>query len=218
MTWSYWPALSGPTPKPATRELRGESLFGVHPLRLFNRQVDCHLIDPRRHPVSKSPFDGEIRRMPRLARGKFGHLLFGAKLSSRKLRLERFDMGFKRPDDLIDQRSFIRIPEALSTAANPNAIVPTLGRSDPRALVVSERLLPMAALRPLANRLGRHAQQFGGLPVGKPLARQIVPGRLDVGPRRSSVRRGKDFSSSRSHHSRVSERISESSRNKQPLQ
>jgi hypothetical protein len=29
----------------------------------------------------------------------------------------------------------------------------------------------------LPNRLGRHAQQFGGLPVGKPLARQIVPGR-----------------------------------------
>ena len=124
--------------------------------------------------------------MPRLARGKFGPLLFGAKLGSRKLRLERFDMGFERPDDLIGQRAFIRIPEALRAAVNPSAIVPTLGWSNPRALVVSKRLLPTATLRPLANRLGRHAQQFGGLPVGKPLARQIVPSRLDVGPRRSA--------------------------------
>jgi hypothetical protein len=35
-----------PTPKPAARELSGESFFGIHPLRLFNLQVSGHLIDP----------------------------------------------------------------------------------------------------------------------------------------------------------------------------
>jgi hypothetical protein len=164
-----------PTPKPAARELSGESFFGVHPLRLFNRQVSGHLIDPSRHPVGQHPFDGEIRSMPGLARGKFGRMLFDALLGGRKLRLERIDVGFEGSDDLIRQRSFIRTPEAMSTAVNPSDVVPTLRWPNPRALVVSECLLPMATLRPLANRLGRHAQQFGGLPVGKPVARQIVP-------------------------------------------
>jgi len=113
--------------------------------------------------------------MPRLARGKFGRLLFSPLLGGRKLRLERIDVGFQGSDNLIRQRPFIGIPEVLRTAVHPNAIVPTVGRPNPRSLVVSECLLPMAALRPLANRLGRHPQQFGGLPVGKPVARQIVP-------------------------------------------
>jgi hypothetical protein len=163
------------TPKPAAGELSGESFFGVHPLRLFNRQVGGHLIDPGRHPVGQRPFDREIRRMPRLARGKFGRLLFGPLLGRRKLRLERIDVGFERSDDVIRQRSFIRIPKALRTAVHPHDVVPALRRPNSRSLVVSERLLPMATLRPLADRLGRHAQQFGGLPVGKPVARQIVP-------------------------------------------
>ena len=164
-----------PTPKPASRELSGESFFGVHPLCLFNHQVGGHLIDPSRHPVGQRPFDGKIRGMPRLARGKFGRLLFGAMLGGRKLRLERIDVAFERSDDLIRKRSFVRTPEAMSTAVNPSDVVPTLRWPNPRSLVVSECLLPMATLRPLANRLGRHAQQFGGLPVGKPVARQIVP-------------------------------------------
>jgi len=113
--------------------------------------------------------------MPRLARGKFGCMLFGALLGGRKLRLERIDVGFERSDDLIGKRSFVRTPEAMSTAVNPSDVVPTLWWPYPRSLVVSECLLPMATLRPLANRLGRHAQQFGGLPVGKPVAGQIVP-------------------------------------------
>jgi hypothetical protein len=163
------------TPKPAAGELSGKSFFGVHPLRLFNRQVDGHLIDPGRHPVGQRPFDGEIGRVPRLARGKFGRLLFSALLSGRQLRLERIDVGFERSDDLIRKRSFIRTSETMSAAVNPTDFVPTLRRPNPRSLVVSERLLPMATLRPLADRLGRHAQQFGGLPVGKPVARQIVP-------------------------------------------
>jgi hypothetical protein len=163
------------TPKPAAGELSGESFFGVHPLRLFNRQVGGHLIDPGRHPVGQRPFDGEIGRIPRLARGKFGRLLFDALLSGRQLRLERIDVGFERSDDLTRKRSFIRTSETMSAAVNPTDFVPTLRRPNPRSLVVSERLLPMATLRPLADRLGRHAQQFGGLPVGKPVARQIVP-------------------------------------------
>ena len=96
------------TLKPAARELSGEPFFGVHPLRLFNRQVGGHLVDPGRHPVGQSPFDGEIGRMARLARGEFGRLLFGPLLGGRELRLERFDMGFEHSDDLIGQRSFIR--------------------------------------------------------------------------------------------------------------
>jgi hypothetical protein len=164
-----------PTPKPAAREFSGESFFGVRPLRLFNRQVGGHLIDPGRHPVGQGPLDGKIRRMPRLARGKFGRLLLGALLGDRKLRLERIDVGFERSDDLIRQRSFIRTSETMSAAVNRHDVVPALRRPNPRSLVVSECLLPTATLRPLANRLGRHAQQFGGLPVGKPVAGQIVP-------------------------------------------
>lgn len=164
-----------PTPKPAARELSGEPLFGVRPLRLFNGQIGGHLIDPGRHPVGQRPFDGEIRRMPRLARGEFDRLLFGALLGGRELPLERIDVGFERSDDLIRQRSFIRAPKAMSAAINPSGVVPTLRWPNPRSLVVTERLLPTATFRPLANRLGRHAQQFGGLPVGEPVARQIVP-------------------------------------------
>jgi hypothetical protein len=37
----------------------------------------------------------------RLARGELGRLLFGSKLGGDKLRLERFDMGFERSNDLI---------------------------------------------------------------------------------------------------------------------
>jgi hypothetical protein len=84
-----------PTPKPAARNLGGESFFGVHPPRLFNRQVGGHLVDPSRHPVGQRPFDGEIRRMSRLAGGKFGRLLFGALFGRRELRLERIDVGFE---------------------------------------------------------------------------------------------------------------------------
>jgi hypothetical protein len=113
--------------------------------------------------------------MQRLTRSKFGRLLFGALLGGRELRLERIDMGFERSDDLIRQRSFIRTPESMSAAVNPSDVLPTLRWPNPRSLVVPECLLPTATLRPLANRLGRHAQQFGGLPVGKPVARQIVP-------------------------------------------
>jgi hypothetical protein len=149
---------------------------------LFNRQVGGHLIDPSRHPVGQRPFDGEIRCMPRLARDKFGRLLFGPLLGGRKLRLERIDVGFERSDDLIRQRPFIRIPEALRTAVNPNDVVPTLWRPNPRSLIVSERLLPSAALGALPNRLGRDAQQVRRLPVGKPLARQNCPPSVrDVG-------------------------------------
>jgi hypothetical protein len=120
--------------------------------------------------------------MPRLARGKFGRLLFGPLLGGRKLRLERIDMGFERSDDMIRQRSFIRIPKALRTAVNPNDVVPTLWRPNSRSLVVSERLLPSAALGALPNRLGRDAQQVRRLPVGKPLARQNCPPSVrDVG-------------------------------------
>ena len=49
--------------------------------------------------------------MARLARGKFGRLLFGPLLGGGKLRLERFDMGFEHSDDLIGQRAFIRNAE-----------------------------------------------------------------------------------------------------------
>ena len=155
-TQSYWPASSGRRLN-HPRASSAASFFGVRPLRLFNRQVGRHLIDPRRHPVSQSPFDGEIRRVPRLARGKFGRLFFGPLLGGRKLRLERIDMGFEHSDDLIGQRSFIGIPRARGAAVNPNAIVPTLGRPNPRSLIVAERLLPSATLGALPNRLGRHA-------------------------------------------------------------
>jgi hypothetical protein len=84
-------------------------------------------------------------------------------------------MGFEGSDKLVGERSFVKMSDALGAAVNPRAVVPTGRWPDPRSLVVSERLLPLAALRPLPNRLGRHAQQFGGLPVGKPLARQFVP-------------------------------------------
>jgi hypothetical protein len=142
---------------------------------LFNNQVGGHLIDPSRHSVGQRPFDSEIRGMPRLARGKFGRLLFGALLGGRKLRLERIDVGFERSDDLVRKRSFIRTPEDMSMAVDPRDVVPTLRWPNSRSLIVSERLLPSAALGALPNRLGRDAQQFGGLPVGKPVARQIVP-------------------------------------------
>ena len=103
----YGPALSRPTPEPAARKLGRESVFGVHPLRLFNRKVRGHLIDPRRHAIGQGPFDGEIGRMPSLTRGKLGYQLFGSLLGGRKLRLKRIDMGFERPDDLVGQRSFV---------------------------------------------------------------------------------------------------------------
>src|SRR3984893_7199224 len=151
MARSYRPFSSGPPPEPAARELRGESLFGVHPLRLFNDKDGCHLIDPRRYPASQGPFDGKLRRMPRLARREFGRLLFRPLLGGRKLRLERFDMGFERSDNLIGQRSFIWIAEVLSAAINPSGVVPTLRGPNPSSLVVAKRLLPTAALRPLPN-------------------------------------------------------------------
>ena len=114
--------------------------------------------------------------MARLARGEFGRLFLGAQLSGGKLRPERFNMGFERPYDLVGERAFVHNAGAQrAVVRDPNDIVPTFGRPNPRSLVVSERLLPTATFRPLANRLGRHAQQFGGLPVGKPVARQIVP-------------------------------------------
>jgi hypothetical protein len=142
--------------------------------------------------------------MARLARSELRRLLFGPMLGRRKLSLERFDMGFEHSDDLIGERSFLRISEALGVAVDPRAVVPPIRRSNSRPLIVSERLLPMAALRPLADRLGRHAQQFGGLPVGKPLARQIAPRLQDVGLR-LIPRRNMNLSSSRSYCSRVSE-------------
>jgi hypothetical protein len=46
--------------KPAAAKLVGEPFFGLHPLRLLNRQIGGHLIDPGRHPVSQSPFDREV--------------------------------------------------------------------------------------------------------------------------------------------------------------
>ena len=75
--------------------------FRIHTLRLFDRKVDGHLIDPGRHTVSQRPFDREIRGMTRLARSEFGRLLFGALLGGGKLRLECFDMRFERLDDPI---------------------------------------------------------------------------------------------------------------------
>jgi hypothetical protein len=181
-----WPASARPTLEPAPRQL-GEPLFGLYPLRLFNRQIGCHLIDPGRHPISQSPFDREIGRMPRLTRCKFGRLLFGPLVGGRNLSLERFDMRFERPDDLVRQRSFIRIAGGPSPAIQPSAVVPALGRPNSRPFVVSKRLLPLATLGPLSDRLGRHVQEVRRLPVGKPLARQIVPCRLDVGPRRQGA-------------------------------
>jgi hypothetical protein len=161
--------------EPSAPELGRELLFGLNPLRLFNRQVGGHLVDPSRHPVGQSPFDGKIGRMARLACCEFGRLPFGPVLGGLNLGFERFDMGFEGSDELAGKRSFIRIAEALSAAVSPRAVVPTGRWPNPRSLVVSERLLPLAALRPLANRVGRHAQQFGGLPVGKPLTRQFAP-------------------------------------------
>ena len=122
--------------------------------------------------------------MSGLAGGEFGRLLFRALLGGRKLCLKGFDMGFERPDNLIGQRSPIWIAEALSAAVNPNGVVPALRRPDPRALVISKRLLPSAARRPSSNRLGRHAQQVRCLPVGKPFTRQNCPPSVDVGTRR----------------------------------
>jgi hypothetical protein len=200
--------------EPSASKLGRELLFGLHALRLFHRQVGGHLVDPGRHSVGQSPFNGKIGRMTRLARCEFGRLPFGPLLSGRNLGFERFNMGFEGSDELAGQRSFIRIAEALSAAVSPRAGVPTGRWPNPRSLVVSKRLLPLAALRPLANRVGRHAQQFGGLPVGKPLARQFAPVGEDVGPPRAMIpRRIKDFKSSRSYHSRESDRISQSSRN-----
>jgi hypothetical protein len=163
------------TLEPPAAEFGRELLFGLHALRLFHRQVGGHLVDPGRHSVGQSPFDGKIGRMTRLARSEFGRLLFGPLFGGLNLGFERLDMGFEGSDELVGERSFIKISQALTTAVSPRAVVPTGRWPNPRPLVVSERLLPLSALRPLANRLGRHAQQFGGLPVGKPLARQFVP-------------------------------------------
>jgi hypothetical protein len=127
--------------------------------------------------------------MARLARCEFCRLLFRSLFGGPNLGFERFDMGFQGSDELAGKRSFIRIAEALSAAVSPRAVVPTGRWPNPRSLVVSERLLPLAALRPLANRLGRHPQQFGGLPVGKPLARQFAPVNEDVGPPRTVIPR-----------------------------
>jgi hypothetical protein len=199
--------------EPSAAEFGREPLFGFHALRLLHRHVSGHLVDPGRHSVGQSPFDGKIGRMARLARCEFGRLPFGPLLGGLNLGFERFDMGFEGSDELAGKRSFIRIAEALSAAVSPRAVVPTGRWPNPRSLVVSERLLPLAALRPLANRLGRHPQQFGGLPVGKPLARQFAPVGEDVGPPHAMIpRRIKDFKSSRSYHSRESDRISQSSR------
>jgi hypothetical protein len=79
------PGVRRPTLKPAAREPGGEPLFRIHPLRLFDRKVSGHLVDPGRHPVGQSPFNGEIRGMAHLACGEFGRLLFGALLSGGKL-------------------------------------------------------------------------------------------------------------------------------------
>jgi hypothetical protein len=99
--------VSPSTLEPAVRELGRQPFFSVYPLRLFNRQVGGHLVDPSRHPISQGPFDGEIGRMARLSRGEFGSLLFRPMLGGRELRLERFDMGFEGPDDVLGQRAFI---------------------------------------------------------------------------------------------------------------
>jgi hypothetical protein len=101
MIENNWPASALPALKPSGRELGSEPFFGLHPLRLFNRQVGGHLVDSGRHPVGQSPFNRKIGGMARLARGEFGRLLFGALLGGGELRLERFDMGFERSDDLI---------------------------------------------------------------------------------------------------------------------
>ena len=65
-----WLVISGPDAEPAARRVGGEPLFGLYPLRLFNREVGGHLVDPGRHPVGQGPFDGEIGGMARLARGE----------------------------------------------------------------------------------------------------------------------------------------------------
>ena len=114
--------------------------------------------------------------MTLLAPGEFSRLLFGALLSSGKLRFECFHMRLKRPDDLIGEPAFVRDACALSaTVPGPIDIVPALGGPNSGSFIVSEGLLPPASLGPLPDGLGRNAQEFGGLPVGKPLARQIVP-------------------------------------------
>jgi hypothetical protein len=172
---SYWPASARPTPEPAPRELGGEPFFGVYPLRLFDGQIGSHLINPGRHPVGQGAFHGKIGRMARFARGKFSRLLFGPMLGGRNLCLKRCDMGFERSDHLIGQCSFVRITGTLSATVNRNDILPALRRTNSRPFIVSKRLLPLATLCPLPDRLGRYPQKFGGLPVGKPLARQIVP-------------------------------------------
>jgi hypothetical protein len=165
-----------PAPPPSPRELGGEPLFGLRSLGLFDREVGGHLINPGRHPIGQSPFDGEIGGMTLFPRGEFDSLLFCPPLGGPELRLEGFDMGFERSDDLVGERSFIHNPSAQrAIIGHPNNIVPTLGRPNPGPLVVSERFLPSAALCPLSDRLGRHAQQFSRLPVRKPLARQNCP-------------------------------------------
>jgi hypothetical protein len=99
--------VRSPALKPSLPQLGGESLFGLHALRLLHRQVCGHLIDPGRHPVGQSPFDGEVGRMARLACGKFGGLFFGPQLGGRELRLKSFNMGFEGSDELAGERSFV---------------------------------------------------------------------------------------------------------------
>jgi len=143
MAESYWTSPLWSALKPSACERGGELLFRIHPLRLFDRKVGGHLVDPGRHTVGQGPFDSEVGRIARGARGKFGLLLFQPLLGGRKLRLERFDMRFKRSDDLIRQRALVNDPGPQSAIIrSPNDIVPALGRPNPRSLVVSERLLP----------------------------------------------------------------------------
>ena len=95
------PASGRPALPPSARELTRQPFFRVRPLRLFDRKVGGHLVDPRRHPVSQGALDSEVGGVARLARGEFGRLFFGAQFRRSYVRLERLDMGLQRPDDLI---------------------------------------------------------------------------------------------------------------------
>jgi hypothetical protein len=169
-------ALGPPPLPPSALDFGRELLLGFCPLRLFDQEVSAHLVHSGRHAISQSPFHGKIRGVTLLTRGEFGRLLFGALLRGNELRLERFDMGLKRSDDLVGEPPFVRDAGAPSaTLGGPIDFVPALRGPNPGSFVVSKRLLPPAAFGALPDGLGRHAQEFGGLPVGKPLARQIVP-------------------------------------------
>jgi hypothetical protein len=121
-----------------------------------------------------------------------------------RIRPSVFRRAAQRPYDLIGKRAFAHNAVARSAVVRDSSkIVPTFGRPNPRSLVVSQRLLPPAALGPLPDRIGRHAQQLGRLPVGKPLTRQNVPRRSRRRtPSRRHDRRGRDFNSSWSQRSR----------------